>query len=99
MDGIVVEILPIPTMPILSDPCDCNFARSAFDSPFESEQVPPLGATAMLAKLLTTGSLVCTAIEMKHPEMPVGTLKLIWSRPEQQPDRPTKDGVTVVPFT
>lgn len=64
MAGVVVVILPIPTEPILSEPCDCNFPRSELDSPFESEQAPPLGATAMLAKLLTTGPPVCTAIEI-----------------------------------
>ena len=57
-------VLPIPTTPILSEPCDCNFPSSELDNPFESEQGPPLGATAMLAKLLTTGSLVWTAIEI-----------------------------------
>ena len=64
MAGVVVVVRPIPRTPILSEPCDFNFARSVLDSPFESEQVPPLDATAMLAKLLTTGSLVWTAIEI-----------------------------------
>ena len=77
---------PIATNPRLRlVPAAARITRSGA-KPAESEQAPELDIGKAL-KLPTTPA-VSTTMGTRHPSIPEGTWKLIWSRPEQQLDLP-----------